>query len=75
MLKALGNACPHGRPARRGEGGSPLRFFLQQKSTWPFSGPTVGRVKDDKSQLGITSICFFGTIVYGETEFIALLMF
>ena len=35
----------------------------------------LGRVKDEKSQLGITAICFFGTILYGETEFIALLMF
>jgi hypothetical protein len=35
---------------------------------------TVGRVKDEKSQLGITAICFFGTILYGETEFTALLM-
>ena len=37
---------------------------------WP-----LGRVKDEKSQLGITAICFFGTILHGETEFTALLMF
>jgi hypothetical protein len=36
---------------------------------------TIGRVKDEKSQLGITAICFFGTILYGETEFTSLLMF
>ena len=36
---------------------------------------TIGRVKDEKSQLGITAICFFGTILYGETEFTALSMF
>ena len=36
---------------------------------------TLGRVKDEKSQLGITAICFFGTILHGETEFTALLMF
>jgi hypothetical protein len=35
----------------------------------------LGRVKDEKSQLGITAICFFGTILHGETEFTALLMF
>ena len=34
----------------------------------------LGRVKDEKSQLGITAICFFGTILCGETEFTALLM-
>jgi hypothetical protein len=38
------------------------------------AGP-LGRVKDEKSQLGITAICFYGTILYGETEFTALLMF
>ena len=38
-------------------------------------GCTIGRVKDEKSQLGITAICFFGTILYGETEFTALLRF
>jgi hypothetical protein len=31
--------------------------------------------KVEKSQLGITAICFFGTILYVETEFTALLMF
>ena len=36
---------------------------------------TFGRVKNEKSQLGITAICFFGTILHGETEFTALLMF
>jgi hypothetical protein len=41
-----------------------------QKSTC-----TLGRVKDEKSKLGITAICFFGTILDGETEFTALLMF
>jgi hypothetical protein len=35
----------------------------------------VGRVKDEQSQLGITAICFFGTIFYGETEFTAILIF
>jgi hypothetical protein len=35
----------------------------------------VGRVKDEQSQLGITAICFFGTILYGETEFTAILIF
>ena len=39
-----------------------------------YSG-TLGRVKDEKSQLGITAICFFDTILYGESEFTALLMF
>jgi hypothetical protein len=37
---------------------------------WP-----LGRVKDGKSQLGITALCFFCTFLYGETEFTALLMF
>jgi hypothetical protein len=36
---------------------------------------TQGWVKDEKSQLGITAICFCGTILYGEPEFTALLMF
>ena len=36
---------------------------------------TLGRVKDEENQLGITAICFFGTILYGETEFTALLIF
>ena len=36
---------------------------------------SVGRVKNEKIQLGITAICFFGTILYGETEFTALSMF
>ena len=36
---------------------------------------TIGRVNDEKSQLGITAICFFGTILDGETEFTAHLMF
>jgi hypothetical protein len=40
---------------------------------WPLAN--LGRVKNEKSQLGITAICFFGTILYGETEFTALLMF
>jgi hypothetical protein len=35
----------------------------------------LGQVKDEKSQLGITAICFFDIIFYGETEFTALLMF
>ena len=35
----------------------------------------LGRVKNEKIQLGITAICFFGTILYGETEFTALSMF
>jgi hypothetical protein len=30
---------------------------------------TLGRVKDEQSQLGITAICFVGTILHGETEF------
>ena len=33
----------------------------------------LGRVKHEKSQLGITATCFFGTILYGETEFTVLL--
>jgi hypothetical protein len=33
------------------------------------------RVKNEKSQLGITAITFFGTILYGETELTAFLMF
>jgi hypothetical protein len=28
-----------------------------------------------KCQLGVTAISFFGTILYGETEFTAFLMF
>jgi hypothetical protein len=50
-----------------------IRPRIVYTQTWGMS--TLGRVKDEKSQLGITAICFFGTILHGETEFTALLMF
>ena len=57
-----------------------MSIATESNSTRADGGPrsqicTLGRVKDEKSRLGIIALCFFGTILYGETEFIALLMF
>ena len=49
--------------------GQPFIFRGDLALTYP-----IGRVKNEKRQLGITAIGFFSTILYGETEFTVLLM-